>query len=282
MHINELCFTYNESWIVTHYMCNIYMKSLYMHINGMGCTCNELWTTIHHMRNTSHLYAEHNSFIRGTWLIYVWDKIHINSGINSDTRVICGILLICMCETTHSYEGHDSFTLGYGSFTCETCGILRIQMCATTHPYVWTSESAVTVHSYVKHVWYCAFKCVRQLIHTCGPQNLAIFATAVALLEECGDKVSQTHAHTSTHTQSRTRTHTHTYTHTHICMRTARVWWQGDKVFHIPSNETCILPKEPCILSKETHILFKRLTILNGIGLSVLMTESVSDSKSAT
>ena len=193
-----------------------------MHINGMCFTCNESWITILYMGKTIHLYAEHNSFTCGTWLIYVLDKIHINSEINLDTRVICGILLIYMCETTHSYVGHDLFTRSYCSFSRETCGILCIQTCATPHPYVWTSASAVTVHSYVKHVGYCAFRYVRQLIHTCGPQNLAIFATAVALLEECGDKVSQTHAHT------RTRTHTHTYTHTHT--HTCALQECGEKV----------------------------------------------------
>jgi len=134
----------------------------------------------------------------------------------------------------------------YGSFICETCGRLRVQICATTHPYVWTSESG-----HICHGRGTAWRVRRQ-------------------------GVPNTRTHTHTHT------HTHIHTHTHTCMRTARVWWEGDKVFYILSNKTCILLKEPCNLSKETHVLFKRWTIWNGIRLSVWMTESVSDSKSAT
>jgi len=77
----------------------------------------------------THLYAEHDSFIRRTWLIrskwrwvrdivrfdswcmahkliHMWDKTHSYVGHDS---FICGTWLIHMWDMTHLYVGHDSF-----------------------------------------------------------------------------------------------------------------------------------------------------------------------------
>ena len=105
-----------------------------------------------------------------------WTRMSIACGVlksrfTSLTSNACVTWLIHMCDMTHSYVWHDSFTcvnclihvwdISHSiwemrkshctPFTSRACVTLLIHVCDTTHPYVW----------------HDSFICVTWLIHTC-------------------------------------------------------------------------------------------------------------------
>jgi len=75
-------------------------------------------------------YVGHDSSIRGTRLIHLWDMTHPYVGHDSFIRVT---RLIHMCDTTHSYAGHNAFIRGI--WLTHTRGHDSPMPGDMTHPY---------------------------------------------------------------------------------------------------------------------------------------------------
>ena len=101
-------------------------------------------------------FVRHDSFIRGTWLIYVWRDI-----CHACRVWICATWLIYMWDMTHicvaRYMPHKSSVARRDSSIYATW---LICMCDTTHPYLWRDSSIRVrwhiciydvIHSYVRH-----------------------------------------------------------------------------------------------------------------------------------
>ena len=96
-------------------------------------------------RDMTHLQRR-DSFICVTWVICVtWAMSHI--------------WLIHMCNTTHSYTWHDSFTC---------VKRLILESCHTTHSHTWHDSFTWLIHECdmtYSYVWHDSFICVTWLIH---------------------------------------------------------------------------------------------------------------------
>jgi len=85
-HINDLCFAYDESWFIIHYMCNPFHLYAYINFSYKCCTYNESRFMIHYMWNTIHLCAYINisykcfKYNGSRFMIhYMWNTIHLNA-----------------------------------------------------------------------------------------------------------------------------------------------------------------------------------------------------------
>jgi len=95
------------------------------------------------MCDTIYLQVWQNSFIRVTWLIWVWDMSHMKS----HDWFICVTRFIYKCDKTHSYVLPDLFE-------CGTCHIWRVMIDL--------------------YVWHDLFTSVTKLIHTCYLTYLSV------------------------------------------------------------------------------------------------------------